>query len=74
MSTINKKRKVPWFWRKRFSCPDCGRTEKQVGEFLYIIEKERQFKCPRCNALYGTHDFYEENYFKNGWSADLSQE
>ena len=65
------KKKIPWFWKKRISCPDCGLIEKNE-EFLIIIRVEHQFKCPRCGALYSENDFYEENFFKNGWTADLS--
>ncbi len=69
---MNKKRKIPWFWKRRVSCPDCGLTEKIEDEFLNIIEREHQFKCPRCNACYSKQEFFEENWFKNNWMADLS--
>jgi uncharacterized C2H2 Zn-finger protein len=68
---MNKKRKIPWFWRRRIACPDCGLIEKDE-EFTFILRKEGQFKCPRCGALYSEQEFLEENWFKNRWDADLS--
>lgn len=63
-----KKRKCPWFWRRRTSCPDCG---------LIVEEGEAYdggFNCSRCGTHYASEDFWDSNVEKNLWAADLNSE
>ncbi len=68
--TSKKKKKVPWIFRRKLSCPNCGFII-QIDDIKY----EDNFTCPRCKAYYSGYDFWEENSFKWDYShADLSYE
>lgn len=79
---MGNKRKIPWFWRWRYSCPDCGMN---FGEDPYFsnsvncmtmdeLGREVSFTCPRCGVHYSREEFIELNHDKYSKKADLSEE
>ena len=67
----NKRNYVYWLFRRRKTCPDCGLTEKIEAEFEILMERNKQFICPRCGALYSEQEFWEEQEFK--WSRTIEE-
>ncbi len=64
-----KKRRIPWFWRRRESCPDCGwSNEYEIEIMLY---RTKIFTCPRCHAIYSESDFAKEQEEK--WSLKMKE-
>lgn len=67
---MSEKRKVPWFWRRHFACPDCGLT---ISEYdVNVLAGEPSFDCARCKAHYIQEDFYKEN--ENKWKFTMVEE
>jgi hypothetical protein len=69
-------RKLPYYMRRRLSCPDCGWTPKygEYSDFEAKMMSLDSFVCPKCEAKYDNQSFYEENYFKWNRTADLEYE
>jgi rubredoxin len=53
---MRTRRKIPWFVRRRISCPECG----FIFGSLSAEDLERYFSCPRCNERFGD-EFWELN-------------
>lgn len=67
-----KKKKIPWWARRRFSCPDCGYIPKE-DEYLRR-PRHSGFDCPQCKSHFADYDFLELNYDKYNYKFDDSQE
>lgn len=70
-----KKRKGPWWWKRRVSCPECG--------YLYQEEMKGEDKakmvapyitCPKCQVRLSIDEFWDQNYSKYDRKADLAGE
>ena len=66
---MDKKRKIPWFWKRHVSC-DCGHVfhDQEMGIYQKFID------CPRCNARMSEEEFWNFNHEKWDRTADLSNE
>lgn len=69
-------KKLPFYMRRRYACPDCGWVPDLADYHYFEIELEEKsiFICPRCKVEYLREDFYEENIFKWNRTADLEYE
>ena len=67
----NQKRKCPWFWKRKISCPECGFI---YDEYHKEIHAKDFVDCPRCNVRLSNEEFWDENHFKMDRKADLSNE
>jgi transcription elongation factor Elf1 len=75
----NKKKRVPWFFKRQTSCPDCGFIfphHEEVGSMTLDATNHEpvSFTCPRCASHYTWEEFWELNYDKYDRTADLSEE
>lgn len=72
-----KRRKIPWFWRRQMSCPDCGFVYKDEATVeSAVTAKDKDFNplaltCPRCKAHYTWDDFWELGHEKYSMKAEL---
>lgn len=71
-----KNRKIPWFWRRQLSCPDCGfiYDEAYWAKAVTIRDKKGYplaTTCPRCKAHYTEEDFWALQSDKYSLKADL---
>jgi transcription initiation factor IIE alpha subunit len=69
---MSKKKHIPWFFRRRLSCPDCGWVAKTYEEQA-VFEKP-SFSCPRCESYFSEYDLMDENMNKWSREADLTYE
>ena len=73
---MSAKRKVPWFWRRQTSCPDCGHVyhgeaEVDAATTRHAAKKDSDgipfpvsITCPRCKAHYGWDEWWEIQHDK----------
>jgi len=59
-----KKRYIPWWMRRRESCPDCGWSSRNELDVEIMLHDTHTFTCPRCGVIYSEVDFWEEQYEK----------
>jgi rubredoxin len=57
-----KKRHIPWFWRRKTSCFECGYIFNMEDPKTY--EHDRYFNCPRCGYRHEWEEFWEVNHDK----------
>lgn len=71
-----KKKWIPWFFRRQESCPDCGFIVNRNP--ICFIKDSRgdmvSFTCCRCESHYSIQEYFELNADKYDRTADLSQE
>lgn len=70
---MKTKKKIPWIWRRKTSCPSCGKV-LNTEKICIILEKKKGFDCPFCGDHYAEVDFWDFNYEKYSLEADLSGE
>jgi hypothetical protein len=63
-----KKRKIPYIFRNKVSCPECGYIFK---EYEYKERLKDYFSCPKCDTRFSDEEFWEENIDK--WSRKMRE-
>ncbi len=68
---MSKRRKLPFWMRRRVSCGDCGYIFLEDDKHRYMQE---YFNCPRCDRRFSYEEFCEENEFKWDWKRAVLNE
>ena len=71
-SPIKKKRKIPYLFRRKLSCPDCGFIYNEL--INRPIYSDKYIDCSRCNVRLSSEEFWGENVSKWDRTADLTYE
>lgn len=71
-----KKRKLPWFMKRRLACPECGWTAHKSADlnddkFFNLVNTKSGFTCPECQSHFTYHDFWQEHEEKWSYKATL---
>lgn len=69
MNEQKKKRKIPWFWRRRVSCPECGKIYNEHDTTLDHIDR-KNFTCIRCGFVLDWETFWNEHHEKVSWNCN----
>ena len=65
-------RKIPYYMKRHYSCPNCGLIVGDMYELGSI--RGRGYDCKKCNEHYSEFDFMEYNQEKWDRTADLTNE
>lgn len=64
---MSKKRKIPYWMRRKESCPECGWLVTSVD-----FKEKADFRCPRCGLFLSNEEYWKEQHFK--WSKEMVEE